>query len=39
MNRDEMLRKIDETENWDFIIIGGGATGLGTAIEASSQRL
>ena len=32
-----MLRKLEETEKWDFIIIGGGATGLGSAIEASSR--
>ena len=37
MNRDVMLRKVDETEKWDFIIIGGGATGLGTAIDAASR--
>jgi glycerol-3-phosphate dehydrogenase len=37
MNRDVMLRKIDETKKWDFIIIGGGATGLGTAIDAASR--
>ncbi len=30
MNRDEMLARIDNNkENWDFIIIGGGATGVG----------
>ncbi len=38
MNRDKM---IDEIENfagiWDIIIIGGGATGLGTAVEAASR--
>ena len=32
-----MLRKLEDTNPWDFIIIGGGATGLGTAIEASSR--
>ena len=37
MKRSEMLRKIGEIRNWDFIIIGGGATGLGTAIEAASR--
>ncbi|HEA66705.1 MAG TPA: glycerol-3-phosphate dehydrogenase/oxidase [Desulfobacterales bacterium] len=38
MNRDQM---IDTVENfvgiWDIIIIGGGATGLGTAVEAASR--
>lgn len=38
MNRDEVIRHIEnETGIWDFIIIGGGATGLGTAVEASSR--
>jgi glycerol-3-phosphate dehydrogenase len=37
VKRSEMLRKIGEIRNWDFIIIGGGATGLGTAIEAASR--
>lgn len=37
MNRNEMLIKMNETDIWDFIIIGGGATGLGTAIEAASR--
>ncbi|MCW8848770.1 MAG: glycerol-3-phosphate dehydrogenase/oxidase [Melioribacteraceae bacterium] len=37
MDRNKMLRTINETPCWDFIIIGGGATGLGSAIEASSR--
>lgn len=38
MNRDEMLRRLaDEPEPWDLIVIGGGATGLATAIDASSR--
>ncbi|MCP5061442.1 MAG: glycerol-3-phosphate dehydrogenase/oxidase [Ignavibacteriae bacterium] len=37
MNRSDMLTNLDSTEIWDFIIIGGGATGLGVAIEASSR--
>ena len=33
-----MLERIKLTpDQWDFIIIGGGATGLGTAIEAASR--
>lgn len=27
----------NRTEPWDFIIIGGGATGLGTAVEAAAR--
>ena len=38
MDRDEMLGKIaDSTAVWDFIIIGGGATGVGVAVEAISR--
>lgn len=38
MNRDEMLKSVGEfKDKWDFIIIGGGATGLGSAIEAASR--
>lgn len=37
MNRSEQLAKLKNTENWDVIIIGGGASGLGTAIDAASR--
>jgi len=38
MNRSEMRKRIQAAaEPWDFIIIGGGATGLGVAIEAASR--
>lgn len=38
MNREEMLKELKEsTEIWDFIIIGGGATGLGAAVDAASR--
>jgi len=38
MKRDDMLRRIQtDQEGWDFIVIGGGATGLGVAIEAASR--
>ncbi|CAN5184673.1 glycerol-3-phosphate dehydrogenase/oxidase [soil metagenome] len=38
MNRDQNIRQLyDETKIWDFIIIGGGATGLGAAVEAASR--
>ncbi len=32
-----MARIQTEPNSWDFIIIGGGATGVGTAIEAASR--
>lgn len=37
MNRPEQLIKLQNTEKWDVIIIGGGASGLGTAIDAASR--
>jgi glycerol-3-phosphate dehydrogenase len=37
MKRLEQLAKLEETKNWDFIIIGGGASGLGTAVDAASR--
>src|SRR5438876_7328419 len=38
MNRDEMLRRaIDRREAWDFIVIGGGATGAGVAVDAATR--
>jgi glycerol-3-phosphate dehydrogenase len=38
MNRDAMLRRIRERrEPWEVLVIGGGATGLGTALEAASR--
>ena len=38
MNRDEMMARLESGgELWDVIIIGGGATGLGTAVESASR--
>ncbi|MFO0998927.1 MAG: glycerol-3-phosphate dehydrogenase/oxidase [Planctomycetaceae bacterium] len=38
MNRKEMIAALDERGGpWDVIIIGGGATGLGAALEAASR--
>jgi len=38
LNRDEMTRRaIGAETNWDIIIIGGGATGVGCAVDASSR--
>jgi glycerol-3-phosphate dehydrogenase len=39
MNREEMLSRLfDPAEPpWDVLVVGGGATGLGTAVEAASR--
>ncbi len=38
MNRDEMLSRIEDVAaSWDVIVVGGGATGLGAAIDSSAR--
>lgn len=38
MNRDEMVLRLRErTEPWDIIVIGGGATGAGVAVDAATR--
>lgn len=38
MNRDAMLRRVRERrEPWDVLVVGGGATGLGVAVEAATR--
>ncbi len=37
MNRDEAVARLEERRTWDFIVIGGGATGLGTAVDAAAR--
>jgi glycerol-3-phosphate dehydrogenase len=38
MNRSEMLERIKKREKpWDIIIIGGGASGVGCAVDAASR--
>ena len=40
MLRDKMLLELESQPNgWDLVIIGGGATGIGSAIEARSRGL
>jgi len=36
VNRNQMIQNL-ERERWDIIIVGGGATGLGTAVDAASR--
>lgn len=37
MNRLEQLKAIGNDEEWDVLVIGGGATGLGAALEATTR--
>ena len=37
MQRAELLDRVRATQQWDMIVIGGGATGLGTAVDAASR--
>ncbi|HSM09653.1 MAG TPA: glycerol-3-phosphate dehydrogenase/oxidase [Gemmatimonadota bacterium] len=37
MNRDRMLAAARDGRTWDILVIGGGATGLGTAVDAAAR--
>lgn len=37
MRRDRGIEALDRGWDWDFIVVGGGATGLGVAIDAASR--
>ncbi|MDE5450867.1 FAD-dependent oxidoreductase, partial [Elizabethkingia meningoseptica] len=37
MKRKEELEKISQQQEWDFVIIGGGASGLGSALDAATR--
>ena len=40
MQREEMIQELENhPDGWDLVIIGGGATGIGAAIEARSRGL
>ena len=36
-DRSSRLREIEQAGQWDVVVIGGGASGLGTAVEAASR--
>lgn len=38
-DRKEIIQELDNQQQWDVIIVGGGATGLGTAVDAASRGL
>jgi glycerol-3-phosphate dehydrogenase len=35
--RERFLTELEQADKWDIIVIGGGATGLGTALDAASR--
>ncbi len=37
MSRSAQLREVQNERQWDIVVIGGGATGLGAAVEAASR--
>lgn len=37
MTRQELLSRLSQTRTWDVAIIGGGATGLGVALDAAAR--
>ena len=36
-SRESLIHYLRETEEWDIVIIGGGATGLGIAVDAAAR--
>ena len=39
MNRSQNLKLLDKTPEWDVVVIGGGASGLGIATDAANRGL
>ena len=37
MNRADSIAKLSKVNQWDVVIIGGGASGLGIAVDASRR--
>jgi Glycerol-3-phosphate dehydrogenase len=36
-NREDQLKQLEKVSKWDIIVIGGGSTGLGIAVDAASR--
>jgi len=39
LHRSQLLKQLQADSEWDLVIIGGGATGLGTALDAAARGL
>ncbi|MCL6524545.1 MAG: glycerol-3-phosphate dehydrogenase/oxidase [Thermoflavifilum sp.] len=37
MNREIAIQRIREVKEWDIVVVGGGATGLGVAVDAATR--
>ena len=37
MRREQLIERLESADHWDICIIGGGATGLGAAVDAASR--
>ncbi|MCH2182164.1 MAG: glycerol-3-phosphate dehydrogenase/oxidase [Mariniblastus sp.] len=37
MNRKELIQKVQQTPLWDVVVIGGGASGMGAAVDAAAR--
>lgn len=36
-NREALVAQLEDTKNWDVVIIGGGASGLGAALDSTTR--
>lgn len=39
MNREEAIQRVEQQQQWDLLVIGGGSTGLGIAVDAATRGL
>ena len=39
MNRSDMYRRLRQSSSWDMIVVGGGATGVGVAIDGATEAM
>ena len=37
MKRADQLKQLDSQSEWDIVVIGGGASGLGIAVDAANR--
>lgn len=37
MNRENLIQQVQQTKLWDVIVIGGGASGMGAAVDAAAR--